>query len=103
METGCSWLLFFGFCVTISGPPCRGNTWLLTPIMAKEALFLTLSLLQIPQDAAPAIGNAGHTLFRTVQSCHVSQDESTRTGRKGLPKMHRSSCACASDSTAFAL
>jgi hypothetical protein len=29
--------------------------------MAKEALFLILNLLQIPQDAAPALGNAGHT------------------------------------------
>jgi hypothetical protein len=29
--------------------------------MAKEALFLILNLLQIPQDAAPAFGNAGHT------------------------------------------
>jgi hypothetical protein len=29
--------------------------------MAKEAFFLTLNLLQIPQDAAPALGNAGHT------------------------------------------
>ena len=38
-----------------------GNTWLLTPIMAKEAFFLILNLLQIPQDAAPAFGNAGHT------------------------------------------
>ena len=29
--------------------------------MAKEALFLILNLLQIPQDASPAFGNAGHT------------------------------------------
>src|SRR5437660_5085263 len=38
-----------------------GNTWSLTPTMAKEALFLILKLLQIPQDATPAFGNAGHT------------------------------------------
>jgi hypothetical protein len=31
--------------------------------MAKEALFLILNLLQIPQDVAPALGNVGHTRF----------------------------------------
>src|SRR5437660_10394576 len=45
-----------------------GNTWSLTPTMAKEALFLILKLLQIPQDATPAFGNAGHTQVITKDS-----------------------------------
>jgi len=70
------WLCFFAFSATIGSASLPGDSWLLIPVMTKEALLLIPNLLQALQTIATDVRNAGHT--------HLNLEEMPFFVKKGI-------------------